>query len=155
MKLSRIFCITAITGSMCLIASADPIPRGIKTQYTALIKAIRTSDFKKFDAYYQSDYVSVDPSGNRMTRAEYVLGAHALMKGSKKTTCKIKFLGAKSRKGFVDITFDFTGKIVKSDGTISFHEVGVDTWRKMGTDWLEVKTVDTKMDVKTQKAKSK
>ena len=137
----------ALTLSLCSVAMADTWPAGLQARYDALIASLRNRDLKAYDKFYTADYVSVDPSGKTVKRAEYMAGIGDLMKGAKKFTCGIKYVEVKSHNGIAEVSFDFTGKIVKPNGTITFHEVGTDSWKKVGKTWMEFKTVDKIMDV--------
>jgi hypothetical protein len=52
-----------------------------------------------------------------------------------------------------EVPFECNGKIFSPKGVISFHEVGTDTWKKTGTVWMEIKTVDKLFDVVAPKGK--
>ena len=143
--------------ALCLgsIALAEPVPAPIQARYTAFIKAAEKADLKTFDSFYSADYVSVDPSGKSSSRAEYMTGMHALLKGTKKTRFLLHYKGAKTHNGIVEVSFDCTGSIPTAAGTTTFHEVGVDSWKKIGSAWMEIKTVDSVMDVKAPAVKKK
>jgi hypothetical protein len=141
----------ALTLSLCSFAVAETLPAGLQARYAALISSLNSRDLKAYDKFYTADYISVDPSGKSVKRAEYMAGIADLMKGASKFTSGIKYAGVKSHNGIVEVSFDFTGKIVKPNGTITFHEVGMDSWKKVGKTWMEFKTVDKVMDVKGPK----
>ena len=50
-----------------------------------------------------------------------------------------------------DFRYDLTGK---DGGVTKMHEVGVDTWKKIGGKYVFVKTVDKSMEVVVAKKKS-
>ncbi len=143
--------------ALCLGSTvlADPVPAPIQVRYTALLKAAEKVDLKSYDSFYSADYVSVDPSGKSSDRAAYMAGIRALLKGAKKSTLNIRYKGAKTHNGIVEVSFDCTGSIPTAAGTTTFHEVGVDSWKKIGNAWMEIKTVDSVMDVKAPATKTK
>ena len=134
---------------------AEPVPAPIQTRYTSLLKAAEKADFKSYASFFAADYVSVDPSGQSSTRAEYMAGIHELLKGAKRATFKVHYKGAKTHNGIVNVSFDIIGKITSAVGTTTFHEVGVDSWKKVGNVWMEIKTVDSVMDVKAPAVEKK
>lgn len=135
-----------------LAAIADPIPPALQSRYIKLIAAFEKCDLKAYDAFYSKDYISVDPAGKTENRKEYMAGMNELMKGAKKAAIKIRYTGASTRKGVVDVSFDCTGKIISLIGTTTFHEIGTDSWKKVGKIWMEIKTVDKVFDVKSPKS---
>ena len=151
------FLLAAAFAAACVgsAANAEPIPPTLQARYSALIRAIEKNDLKTYDAFYSADYVSIDPSGKSMSRAEYMAGIRDLMKGAKKTVIKIRYKGATTHDGIVDVAFDVTGKVASSTGVTTFHEIGVDSWKKVGKTWMEIKTVDKVFDVVAPKPKAK
>jgi len=149
--MSTVISVVALITCLCLSALADTWPAGLQARYDVLLNTLRNRDLKAYDKLYTADYVSVDPSGKTVKRAEYMAGIADLMKGAKKFTCEVKYTGVKSHNGIVDVSFDFSGKIAKPGGTIAFHEVGTDSWKKIGKVWMEFKTVDKVMDVTAPK----
>lgn len=143
--------------ALCLGSTvlADTVPAPIQARYTALITAAEKVDLKAYGSFFSADYVSVDPSGKSAKRAEYMAGIHELLKGAKKSTIKFHYKGAKTHNGIVEVSFDCTGNIPTASGTSTFHEIGVDSWKKIGNVWMEIKTVDSVMDVKAPAAKKK
>ena len=141
----------------CLGAAvlAETVPAPIQTRYTSLLKAAEKADFKTYASFFSADYVSVDPSGKSSDLAEYMTGIHELLKGSKKSTIKIHFKGAKIHNGIVEVSFECIGSIPSAAGTTTFHEVGVDSWKKVENAWMEIKTVDSVMDVKAPAVRKK
>jgi hypothetical protein len=100
--------------------------------------------------------VSVDPTGKKSTRAQYMKDVAGLFQGAK--SCSTKFTPTKVTKqgdtAAVDFDFVFTVHGTPK-GDLSGHEVGTDYWKKLGGKWMEVKTVDKLFDVKPVTAKAK
>ncbi|MBI1333648.1 MAG: DUF4440 domain-containing protein [Armatimonadetes bacterium] len=138
--------------------AAGTVPKVIKARYTALEGTIRKLDIKSFEMSFSSDYVCVDPQGKSQSREDFFAEVEKLFADAKSATVKIKFFDSKSHDGMVDVSFDFTTKISsklpKTPKTV-VHEVGTDTWKQVDGQWVMVKTVDTKMDVTTEKKKKK
>jgi hypothetical protein len=154
-KLSLLFCATALVAGICSVAQADTMPAGLRARYVYLVKALERLDLKAYEAIYAPEYVSVDTSGKTSDRATYMAGIQDMMKGVKKATFKLTFTGVKVHDGITDVSFDVRGKLVSPAGTTTFHEVGVDSWKKVGKVWMEIKTVDKTFDVVAPKPKPK
>ena len=135
-------------------ASAEPVPPPIQAHYSEMVKRFEQGNLKAFGAFYSADYVSVDPSGKSSSRSQYLSGIGGLLKGAKKTVAKIVCKSATRQGGIVNVSFDATGRMTGSNGVTTFHEVGVDSWKKIGKTWLQIKTVDTKFDVVSPKPKT-
>jgi hypothetical protein len=148
-----IFAILAVF--YCSAAIAEPVPSAIQARYSAMVKDLEKCDLKAFDAFFAADYTSVDPSGKTSNRSEYLAGIHELMKGAMKSTIKLSFKEVRTHNGIVDVSFDCVGKIFSAAGITTFHEIGVDSWKKAAKDWTTLKTVDKVMDVSVTKTKSK
>lgn len=142
-----------LVGCLCCSATADPVPSAIKARYKSLVSVIERVDLKAFDSYFARDYVSIDPAGKSSDRAAYLAGMRELMRGAKRARLNLRCSSAKIHGDTVEVSFDCTGKIVTAKGTSGFHEAGTDTWKKIGADWKQIKTIDTVMNVTTPKAK--
>ena len=129
---------------VCLpsVALAAPLPPALQSRYAALLDAARACDIKTFSTFMAPNYVSVDPAGKTSTRAEYLAGIQGLMKGAKTMDLQMKYTDVKSSHGVINVSFDGTGQLAKSDGMTTFHEVGTDSWEKRGKTWMQIKTVD-------------
>ena len=144
-RLPLLFCAAALIGST---AQAKPIPPAIQARYDTLIAALKKFDFKTYESVYAPEFVSVDPKGKVSKRAEALAGAREIMKGATSASFDLKFKDAKTLKnGIVEVAFDFKAKIQIPGGWKAIHEVGVDSWKKFGKTWMEVKTVDKVMEM--------
>ena len=148
------FVIAAAMLAVCLgpVARAEQVPAAIQARYNSLIAIVLNRDLKRYDAFYPAVYVSVDPTGKTSNRAKYLHAAHDLFKGAKAITIDLKFTGVTRHAGIVDVAFDCRGTITGPSGKTTFHEVGTDSWKKIGKVWTEIRTVDKVMDVITPKA---
>ena len=152
-KSSLVLCAVALTAGVCPIARAASLPASLQARYTALIAALEKGDLKTYDALYTPDYVSVDPSGKTTQRAAYMAEIKDLMKGAKKVVFHIKYTAVKTHDGIAEVSFDCDGQILKKEGATTFHEIGTDSWRKIGKVWMEFKTVDKLFTVMMPKPK--
>ena len=147
-KTPLLFCIAALTASIGSAAHARPIPPALQARYDTLIAALKKLDFTTFESIYAPDYVSVDPKGKAVKRAEALAGVREIMKDATSATFDIKFKEVKTlRSGVIEVAFDFKAKIQVPGGSKNIHEVGVDSWKKIGGKWMEVKTVDKVMEM--------
>ena len=146
---------TLLMGCLCHTAIADPVPAAIQDRYKTQATATEKLDLKAWDAYYAPEYVYVDTAGKSSNRTEYLADVHAKMKSAKSAKLRYHLASAKTHDGIADVAFDLTGKFTMPTGTATLHEVGTDSWKKIGTVWMLVKTVDTVMDIKLPKAKGK
>ena len=131
------------------------VPKAIKARYTSLLTTLRKVDFKGFSDFFASDFVSVDPQGKSTSKDEFLNGIKPMFDAATKATAVEKTTDSKSHDGLVDVTFDFTLKFKGKGGTTVIHEVGVDSWKQIGDNWLLVKTVDSKFDMTMPKPKVK
>jgi hypothetical protein len=145
---------TFTVGLSSLVRAAD-VPPAIRSRYDSLLAATEKMDVKAFGAFVSPDYVSIDPAGKKTNRADYLAGISDLMKGAKKVTTKFQPKGSKTHGSIVDVPFDFQASLIKDDGTTKVHEVGTDSWKKIGGNWIMVKTVDTRFDVVAPKPAAK
>ena len=136
-------------------ASAKPVPPAIAARYKTLVAIVERYDLKAYDALIPAEYVSIDPKGKKSNRAEYLAGIHDLLRNAKKVVFHIKFTDVEQRNGIVAVSFDCDGQIITSKGTTFFHEIGTDSWRKKGSQWREVKTVDRLMKITTPQIKTR
>jgi hypothetical protein len=131
------------------------LPPGLEARYHGLLRAFEKRDFKTYDTFYSPDYVSVDASGKATHRAEYMASVKDLLNGATTVSTSIRYTGVRTHQGMTEVSFDFSGKIVKVDGVTAFHEVGTDTWQKSGATWMETKTVDSLFTVTSPKTPAK
>lgn len=147
-RLPLLLCAAALTIGIGSTAQAKPVPPAIHARYDSLIAAVKKLDLKTYDSFYAPEFVSIDPKGKATHRAEYLAGIREMMKDATSVTFDVKYKGAKThRSGVVDVAFDANIKIQIPGGWKAIHEVGVDSWKKVGGKWLEVKTVDKVMEM--------
>ena len=139
-----------LLGFVILVASsafAGPVPKAIKARYSSLEKVMKKLDFKAFSAYFADEFTTIDPKGKSTTRDQFLTDVKPMFENAKKATVHVKLISATKHDGMVDVKFDFKMSLTGKSGTTTMHEVGTDTWKMVGTQWLFVKTVDTKMDM--------
>lgn len=147
--------VITIVGVAASAAFAAPVPKAIKARYSRVESAMRKLDFKAFSEFFADDFTIVDPKGKSSTREEFLKEVEGMFEGSSKANPEVKLISSTTHGEMVDVRFDFTLNLVgkgKNTGTTVMHEVGTDTWKMVGKQWMFVKTVDTKMDVTMPKA---
>jgi hypothetical protein len=152
--MKRLSLVTALLALSVPSFAVEP-PKEIADRYKALMKAIEKVDVKAFSQFYDKSYVYVAPSGKESKRDAYLREYGGMLKSMKSGTTNLKITDVNAMRDTVTVTYDFHGALhdAKGGGT-AFHEVGVDTWKKIGGKWMEVKTVDTLMEVKPIAVKS-
>jgi len=130
---------------LAAITPATPevkLPAPIKARYDTLLAAINKGDFETFQSLFGPNFVSVDPAGKVANRAQFLEGAGAMIKSTKKGNLKEKVLGVKAHGRAVSVDFDLAGTILTANGFLKLHEVGTDFWAESKGEWMLVKTVD-------------
>ncbi len=156
-RLSHYSCLVVLAGLAAVSSHADPVPASLQAQYKVILTALDKCDVKAFKVYYAPEYVSVDPSGKSANLTEYMAGINQIMNGAKKGNFTIKYTGSKTdaKTGITAVSFDVNGTITKADGVTTVHEIGTDSWKKVGSTWKEIKTVDKTFEVVAPKPKKK
>lgn len=144
--------------ALCLssVAKAEPVPPAIQATYAKMIKAWDGRDFKTYATFFAPNFVIAHPESKPVSGAKYLGEVKAQLKTAKSASLKVTFKNATVRKGIVDVEFETTRIIVtpemqakmdaqpKDGPQLShipvFHEVGVDSWKKVGKNWVKVKT---------------
>lgn len=148
-----------ILASMSMAQSAPTVkvtvPKAIKARYSSMEAVMRKLDFTTFQTYFAPDFSITDPEGKISNRDQFFGMVKPMFDNATKATAVVKFTDSKSHDGLVDVSFDFSLKLMGKGGTTAIHEVGTDTWKQIGTTWVMVKTVDTKFDVTMPKAKTR
>ena len=110
-KTPLLLCAAALTASIVAPAQAKPIPPALQARYDTLIAALKKLDFKTYESIYSPEYVSVDPKGKAIKRAEALAGVREIMKGATSATFDIEFKDVKTLKsGIVEVRFRFQGE---------------------------------------------
>ncbi len=117
-----------------------------QARYDKLSRTFATRDFPAFQSMIAKNYVWVDPNGKRLNRAQAmesfktIFAARSITGGEKVTS--VKKVGNK-----VEIGYDAHWVVVfEGKKPQRIHEMGIDTWQKIGGRWLCVKTVDRAFD---------
>lgn len=150
--------VVTLVGIAVSAAFAAPVPKAIKARYVKLESVMRKMDNDAFAAFFADDFTSVDPKGKSSTKADLMSQVKGMFDGSSKAIPMVKLLSSTTHGGMVDVKFDFTLKLVgkaKNAGTTVMHEIGTDTWKMVGKQWVFIKTVDTMMDVMAPKVVTK
>jgi hypothetical protein len=145
--------IVFLVGCATVQALAGTIPREIQSRYVKLHSVIRHVNFKQYKTFFAEDFLSVDPAGKSASRTEFLDGIKPLFGSSTSATLTEKFLDSKKHDGLFDVRTDLLVKLKGNAGITVVHELCTDTWKKVGSKWLLVKTVVTKFDVMMPKPK--
>ena len=150
-------CLVVLAGMAAVSSHAGPVPASLQAQYKVILTALDKCDVRAFQVCYAPEYVSVDPAGKSANLTEYLAGINQIMKGAKKGNFIIKYMGSKTeaKTGITTVSFDVKGTITKADAITTVHEIGTDSWKKVGSTWKEIKTVDKTFAVVTTKPKKK
>jgi len=126
------------------VAGAFSVPPEWSQRYQALIGAMNSKNLAAFKATFAKDFYSIDDKGKRKSRADFFKEVDDLFTNAKKFTAHIDLKDVKVHGDTVDVSFDFKLNIAnKGKGGTMVHEVGVDTWKKIGGKWMTIKTVDS------------
>ena len=138
--------------ALSVSAFAADLPKEIDARYKTLVVTLNNLDSKAFKTYFTEDYVSVDPKGKTTKLPEFLKEIGGLFKSGKSAKTVEKTLGVKMEGKNVAVNCDLVMNMVTKDGgTTIVHEVCTDYWKKVKSQWLLYKTVDTVFDVKPGK----
>lgn len=135
-----------------LAGASGPSAKEWNSRYQSIMKLMRNKDAKAFTALFADDFYLIDKDGKRTPRAQFVSGVGAMLSSAGQITANIVVNKVAANGSMVDVSFDFRLKVWhKKGGSTSIHEVGVDTWKKVGSKWLFAKTVDKSFEEKENK----
>ncbi len=136
-------------GILSVTAFAAPVPKAIKMQYDGIEKSMRKLNVDDFATYMSEDFVAIDPKGHKQLKSDFIKGVREIFADAKSANPMAELKGSKMHAGMVNVMFDFHLTVMmKNGGKITVHEIGTDTWRKVGGKWLCCKTVDKSLKVK-------
>lgn len=145
-----------VFGALSASLFAGTVPKSIMARYSGIESAMRKLDADAFSKYISDDFWSIDPKGQKQNKADFIKSVREIFTNAKTAKPMVEFKGSKMHDGMVDVMFDFHLTVMmKGGGKATVHEVGTDTWKKVGGQWLCCKTVDKVLDIKMPKVKSK
>ncbi|MBS1718237.1 MAG: nuclear transport factor 2 family protein [Armatimonadetes bacterium] len=135
--------------SLCLLllasaalASAGHVPQEWKDRYAYEKKVIVGKDLEAFKAMYAEDYVWTQPDGKKKNKKETFEEVGPMFQADK-IEMHETLKSVTKRGDIVDVSFDATLKLTfKGKPTMAYHEIGIDSWKKVKGKWLIVGTVD-------------
>lgn len=144
--------IVALLFAVCF-AHAHTIPQEWQVRYKQLTQAIETLDAKAFKSMFAKDFTYVDEKGMSHKREEFFKEADKLFASGNKVKAKLQLKTYRMHDGIVDVAYDLqtTHFDAKNKAEMMVHEVGVDTWKKVGGKWLFAKSVDSMFKITTPK----
>ena len=128
------------------------VPSEIRIQYKKIEQCIVKPDVRTFKTFFAASFVNVDDQGTVTAYPAFMKQVDGLFAGAISGTAKEKLRTAKVYPDRVEVDFDLTFSLETKKSVLSGHEVGIDTWKKIGGLWRLVKTVDrvftvSRMDV--------
>ncbi len=128
--------------ALCAVASGDQVPNSWKKRYEAECKAITTRNLKAYKAYLAKDFVWFTADGQKKTYKQTVAELEDVFK-AKSITGYSKPTKVVEHKDFVEVTYQQEFKFDLGNGVkFDYYGEGVDTWKKVGTRWQIIKTVE-------------
>jgi len=127
----------------CTCAFADKVPDLIRGRYRDEKRFVEARNFAAFQTLVADSYVWVQPDGKTKNRKDAMAEFAPMFKAkSIKMSIKIKRIAKHDETYDANYENNVT-MVVEGQGKVHFHEIGTDTWKKIGRKWLIVKTVDT------------
>jgi hypothetical protein len=153
--LRKVIVLSAV--ALFVVANAGPaVPKEWKQRYNSLMGTINKKDVASFKKSFDESFVTIDDKGKQSSRDEFFQMVDGLMANAKSVKTKEKLLSVKTQGDTVDVSFDFSMTVKHTpSGSTKVHEVGVDTWKKVGGVWKIIKTVDKTMTTTESKPKAK
>lgn len=133
--------LTLIVVATAAIASASHVPAEWKARYAATLKLMTSKNVSGFKAMFSDDFVDVSPEGKTMSRDEWFKQVDDIFKADG-LGATIDVNNVVVRGNAVDVSYVFDVSLHMKKHLTKVHEVGIDTWKKIGGKWLMVKTVD-------------
>jgi hypothetical protein len=113
-------------------------------QYNKIAQMFATKDTKAFIATLDPKFVYIDDKGKTHTRAEFIGIEVDPIKKATKVEGTVKVTSIKVSGEMVAVNYDWRYKINQKGprgmSTDVGQEIGTDTWHKVGSKWLTVKT---------------
>lgn len=148
-KLASVLILFVVASS----AFAAELPKELQPRYDGLLKSTRALNSKAFHGFFADNFVNVDAAGKETKRGAFFQMVDGMFASAKSATTAFKCSKSTKTGDTIAVSFDFKLTLQqKAGGSAVAHEVGVDTWKKVGGKWLIVKTVDTAFDVTEKKA---
>jgi hypothetical protein len=123
-------------------AMADKIPTEWSKRYLKVEDTYTPKGFMKWKTLMASDYVWTQVDGSKMKRDEVIKVTKPMFMARKMLVTE-DIQSVTRRGSLVDVAVDIYSTFVfKSGKRESFHEVAVDTWKRVKGKWLIVGTVD-------------
>ena len=129
------------------LSLAGSIPPAIRARYGEIESALQALDTKKFESFFAPQFISIDHNGVKTKREAFLSSVRELFKDATSAKAAETLKSAKTSKGVVMVSFDFTLKISNAEGWTQIHEVGTDYWKKQNGKWLMIKTIDKEFNV--------
>ena len=126
------------------------VPAEIRSQYKKVELCIVNTDVRTFKTMFDPSFVNVDDKGVVTAYPAFMKQVDELFAGVISGTAKEKQLSAKVYPDRVEVDFDLKFSFRSKKSVLTGHEVGVDTWKKIGGQWRLVKTVDKVFTVATK-----
>ena len=127
-------------------ANADRVPAEWKARYAAEKKLVVARDLAGYKALVSDDYVYVLADGKKLNKKQTFVEIEQMFK-AKKITMDETLTSVVKHGNIYDVSFDakLTMEFAGS-GTMHYHEIGIDSWKKIHGKWLIVRTVDKVAD---------
>jgi hypothetical protein len=133
--------------ALAAIALSSHIPSGWRARYDNLEKVFAAKDMPALERLCAKELVWIQVDGTKKNRAE-TLAEFAEMFKAEKVVVREKLLKVKARGGLVDVSCEVFGRFsVAGKSDARMHSFCVDSWKKYGSQWKLVKTVDSKLEM--------
>lgn len=134
--------------SSFLVLGREAIPAEWTTRYRDLDAVMVAKDLGKYRTFFDSKWVLHQTDGKTTDLDAFMESIQGVFEQAAKVDSTSKLISVKVKGNVAEVSFDMTVVMHRKPiGSTTFHEVGVDSWRKSGTKWRMFKTVDHKLDV--------
>ena len=133
--------------TICLVATtmsvnANQLDKQWRARYDSLERIYFARNFAKWKSLISDEYQWTQPNGKVVSRKDSISMIEPLFK-AKSFQVKEEIKGISRRGEVIDVSFEMKLKIVMQDGKSSgFHEIGIDSWRKVHGKWKLIGTRD-------------
>ena len=129
--------VTVVAASL---AQAGAVPEPIKAQYKGMAAAAKGVNQAAFMKVYAKDAVFIGKDGKPRTLIDATNEYKRMFSDATKIDFVPNLQGSTTSKDLVNVQFKVDMKVTGKTMDLTVKEVGVDTWKKIGKEWLIVKT---------------
>jgi len=133
----------------CCAGIASASTKDWRTRYSSMLQSLRGRNLDAFKSGFSEDFTTTDPKGETQKRSDFFAMLDQMFANAKTVRTNIKVLKSTETATTAEVSYDFHLRVLGVGGKgTSVHEIGTDSWKKVGSKWLCYKTIDQQLEVK-------